>query len=78
MFRRIINRWNTIRAHYAIVFTTFTVVLTILSAIATLEKLGALKPQTAGWVDQLGHALLLVDARWNVVSRRVALMGRDR
>lgn len=75
MFRRIINRWNTIRAHYAIVFTTFTVVLTILSAIATLEKLGALKPQTAGWVDS--WATHFSSSMRDGTSYRVATLSWD-
>jgi hypothetical protein len=75
MFRRIINRWKTIRARYAIVFTTFTVVLTILSVIATLEKLGALKPQTAGWLDS--WATHFSSSMRDGTSYRVATLSWD-
>jgi uncharacterized membrane protein (DUF485 family) len=75
MFRRINNRWKTIRARYAIMFTTFTVVLTILSAIATLEKLGALKPQTAGWLDS--WATHFSSSMRDGTSYRVATLSWD-
>jgi hypothetical protein len=75
MFRRLINRWKTIRARYAIVFTTFTVVLTILSAIAALEKLGALKPQTAGWLDS--WATHFSSSMRDGTSYRVATLSWD-
>jgi uncharacterized membrane protein (DUF485 family) len=75
MFRQIINRWKSIRARYAIVFTTFTVVLTILSAIATLEKFGALKPQTAGWLDS--WATHFSSSMRDGTSYRVATLSWD-
>ena len=75
MFGRISNRWKTIRARYAIVFTTFTVVLAVLSAIATLEKLGALKPQAAGWLDS--WATHFSSSMRDGTSYRVATLSWD-